>query len=487
MNSVISETITFKEIERTIFEIGCEIAKNFLKQCLETRDKEISETRNKAELRHKGCRETVIKTLMGEVILRRTLYKRVADDGSNEYVFLLDEELGFDTIGNISPNLAEKIAGQACEMSFREVSGSVSGLTNQSISHQGVWNVVQAIGEKQADAEKRLADDFENDRLSGDKKVEVLFEEADGLWLSMQKRNRKNHKKIKKELKTGVVYEGWEKRYPSSKEYRTVEKAAYAGFMGSEDFKVLRDCNIALKYDMDEITHRILNGDGASWIRKDHDTETDIVQLDRFHLSKSIARNVSDKKAGRYIADVLKTGQCEKALEKIEELKYECGGEEDKVRKLRILESYIKNNADSVMVYRDRAGLDLPEAPEGIEYRTLGTMERNVGIFAKRMKGAKSWSEKGASNLAKIIALKMGKGFNNRIEALLSGNVSERLSERFDEVIWNTRKTLGEKVSRSVYPLHHGEIPFSHCSVTNGRKAIRSMFDLKPFSEMEYR
>ena len=53
----------------------------------------------------------------------------------------------------------------------------------------------------------------------------------------------------------------------------------------------------------------------------------------------------------------------------------------------------------------------MPKAPEGIEYRNLGTMERNVDIFAKRMKGAKSWSEKGADNLSKIIALKMGKGF----------------------------------------------------------------------------
>jgi hypothetical protein len=218
-----------------------------------------------------------------------------------------------------------------------------------------------------------------------------------------------------------------------------------------------------------------------------HDAETDIVQLDQFHLSKSITKNVSDKKAGRYIADRLKTGQCDKALERIEELKHECGGEKSKVKRLRVLESYIKNNADDVMVYKDRTGLKVPEAPKGIEYRTLGTMERNIGIFAKRMKGAKSWSEKGASNLAKIIALKMGMGFNDRVAALLSGKVSERLSERFTEALENTKKTLGEKVNRSIYPLHRGEIPFSHCSVTNGRKAIREMFDLTPFSEMTYR
>jgi len=33
--------------------------------------------------------------------------------------------------------------------------------------------------------------------------------------------------------------------------------------------------------------------------------------------------------------------------------------------------------------------MSLPEAPEGVEYRNLGTMERNINIFAKRMKGAK--------------------------------------------------------------------------------------------------
>jgi DUF438 domain-containing protein len=38
------------------------------------------------------------------------------------------------------------------EMSYREVSEAVTGLTNQSISHQGVWNLVQAVGERLAKA-----------------------------------------------------------------------------------------------------------------------------------------------------------------------------------------------------------------------------------------------------------------------------------------------------------------------------------------------
>lgn len=168
-------------------------------------------------------------------------------------------------------------------------------------------------------------------------------------------------------------------------------------------------------------------------------------------------------------------------------MKYECGGLESEVKKLTTLESYIKSNIDGIVVYKDRKGITIPMAPEGIEYRTLGTMERNVNIFAKRMKGAKSWSEKGANNLSKIIALKMEKGFKDKIGALISGQFSERFTERFVEAVSSAQAAIKKTVKKSLYPTHEGQIPFSNCKVTNGRKAIRSMFDLKTFSEMVYR
>jgi hypothetical protein len=90
-----------------------------------------------------------LKTLMGEVDIERSLYRRINDKGQVEYIYLLDQELGFETIGTISPNLAEKILDQICETSYREVTKSVSELTNQRISHQGVWNIIQQVGEKQ--------------------------------------------------------------------------------------------------------------------------------------------------------------------------------------------------------------------------------------------------------------------------------------------------------------------------------------------------
>jgi len=487
MKSVTFKELTFKEIERNIYEIGCEIARKLMQEMLEKMDKELAESRNKAELRHKGSRATTIKTLMGEVAVSRTLYKRTKEDGGIEHIHLLDEALGLDTIGTISPNLVEKILEHSCEMSYREVADAVREFTNQTISHQGVWNIVQAVGEKQTEAEKGRLKAYKNNELSGSKEVPILFEEADGLWLSMQGKNRKKSSKGKKELKIGIIYEGWEKRYPSSKEYKTVEKMAFAGYMKPDEFKTLRDSAVAEKYNIDEIQYRILNGDGAAWIKNGHDLETDIFQLDPYHLAQSVIRNVYDKKARSHIMRWLKAGEYEKVFKKLEDLKYECGGLVSEIKKLEVLEKYIRNNIDGILVYKNRVDIKLPPAPKGIEYRNLGTMERNVGIYAKRMNGAKSWSEKGATNLAKIIALKIGPNFKTKISALISDKLSERLTERFQETIRNTNTLLNKTVKKTLYPLHRGGMPFSSCKITNGRKAIRSMFDLRPFSEIIYR
>jgi hypothetical protein len=112
----------------------------------------------------------------------------------------------------------------------------------------------------------------------------------------------------------------------------------------------------------------------------------------------------------------------------------------------------------------------LPKAPEGIEYRNLGTMERNVDIFAKRMKGAKSWSEKGADNLSKIIALKMGKGFKEKIAALISGKVSERLTERFEETLSSSKAGLKGTIRKRYILYIEAKYPFQAVKVQTAEK-----------------
>jgi len=198
MSSLPFEGLTFKEIERNFFEIGCEIAVKLMQSFLEEFNQELCQRRNKSEYRHKGKRKITFKTLMGEVSVNRNLYKKEKEDGGIEHIYLLDQALSLDTIGTISPNLVEKILENSCEMSFREVAKSISELTNQRISHQGVWDVVQAVGEKQVKVEKELIEAYKKGELSGKKEVPTLFEEADGLWLFMQGKSRGKKQKARK-------------------------------------------------------------------------------------------------------------------------------------------------------------------------------------------------------------------------------------------------------------------------------------------------
>ena len=80
----------------------------------------------------------------------------------------------------------------------------------------------------------------------------------------MQGKSRPKRGNGRKEMKIGIAYEGWEPRYLSSEEYRTVGKTVFAGYHEAEEFQELREATLAAKYNMDKIKYRILNGDGAS-------------------------------------------------------------------------------------------------------------------------------------------------------------------------------------------------------------------------------
>lgn len=60
-----------------------------------------------------------------------------------------------DTIGHISSTLVEKIVDNITNVSYRNISNNIKDLTNQEISHTIIWNVVQKLGSKIQEKEKR--------------------------------------------------------------------------------------------------------------------------------------------------------------------------------------------------------------------------------------------------------------------------------------------------------------------------------------------
>ncbi len=127
MNTIVEEKdITFKELEKKIFKYVCDIGVEITQKLLENKDREIHSSRDKSKYRDKGYRKTSIKTIYGDVTYLRHVYKTVNEDGSIEYIYLLDEYLNMDKIGLISTNLAEKIADCVTEQSYRAAADGIS-------------------------------------------------------------------------------------------------------------------------------------------------------------------------------------------------------------------------------------------------------------------------------------------------------------------------------------------------------------------------
>ena len=184
------------------------------------------------------------------------------EDGIKRYVYLLDETLQPDNVGLISTNMAELLVKGITELSYRECAKKVSEMTGQRISAMGVWNVIQALGRKVCEEEAELVEEYKKGHIQGEKEVPVLFEEADGVYVNLQGKDRKRSSRGKAEVKVGIAYDGWKETGKGS--YELPDKVGAAGFEGAKAFHEYREAAIARKYNLGEVGERILNAAGAS-------------------------------------------------------------------------------------------------------------------------------------------------------------------------------------------------------------------------------
>ena len=413
---VTEEEIKFNNLEKKIFKFVCNFGCLIIKLILESYDRKIMKARDTKKYRHKGLRKNTIKTVMGEVEYVRAMYE-VEEEGIKKRVYLLDEKLHINTEGKASENLIEKIVETVpITDSYRKAETVLKETTNATLSFEWIRNIVVKLGDKITKKEKEERKMLDKGQLvAGLKQITALFEEADGLWINLQGKDRKERleknkkkcekenkefnpkQKIKTELKLHVMYEGWKK---DDKRHPLINKQYIAGMMKPKEIKKLRDARVYQQYDVEKIKLRVVNGDGAKWT-KGITAKGGIYQKDQFHIMQEIVRDVP-KEYRNIIEELVKTKQYDKIEKAIEGLKVELGGEYKAVKKLNTLQSYLSSGLER---YQDI--VEVPEAPEGMEYRNMGTQESQ--IFSKLKKrfcsGRKAFSEHGANALAKICVL----------------------------------------------------------------------------------
>lgn len=478
MNILTENEINIKSLEKEFYDYACRLAAKAFANYLQALDQELMKSRDKELLRHKGHRKTCIKTLMGEVEYSRAVYQVMDNECEKKFVYLLDEYVGFENIGFISANLVERIADNICETSYGQTAKNISSLTGQSISHQGVWNVVQKLGSQIEARENKYIELNEEHKLQGEKEVAILFEEADGIFVKKQKRYR--HKGNNSfELKIAIAHEGWKETAP--KRFELANKTVVCDIASGVEFNKRKEAVLSSKYNTDEINVRIFNSDGGGWIKKLHDYNDEaIYQLDPFHIQKAIRYSDPGGDYSKQISSMLRENKLDELLEYLDSVanSLENKNAEERVRRLL---SYLRDNRNGLVPYQKR-DLNLPKLPDGLVYKGMGNGEHNMFlVVAKRMKhrGA-SFSPQGGLKLCKLLCHKVSNSLVETIESLTTFETPERLRETSMKPLLSASKA--PKKDGKGYEGKHTSIPYIDSALSNGRRELISWLKGRNYS-----
>ena len=478
MSTIVEERLTsFKELEQKVFKYVCELGCEITKIILESYDDELAASRDTKQYRDKGGRKTSIKTVYGEVEYWRRVYRTTLEDGEQGYVYLLDQAMQMDKIGLISTNLAEKIAMTVTESPYRVTADAISSTCGQNISAGGVWNVMQRLGERISEEEEHAVKQMNAGQSEGQREIPVLFEEMDGVWLSMQD---EHHKKMKKqEMKVFTMYEGWDAEKERENRSTLVAKTMLAGMEKSSEFHEKREACIRKKYNADEIGQRILNGDGGGWIKEPYDPET-IFQLDRYHIYQEILRKISDKKAQKEIRELFDEEKIDEMLGYIQTYatSVESPDKKDKSsKKAKELYEYLNNNKDGLLPYNKR-GIAIPEPKEGIVYKGMGVQEnQNCTAITLRMKHRRMrWSIKGANNLAKALYSKENRELIETIDRYTDGLIFTLQMREIVETLSAAKTPKKDGKGNAYVDVISAHMPILEAMQTASRKVFKKAF-----------
>jgi len=430
-------SMSFSEIEALLFRKLAELFSLSMKELLESLDGKLYEGRDRERYEVREFKKTKIDTLFGAVEFRRRVY---IDVETGERVYGLDEALGLRKRARMSPGLREAAVIQAVEgPSYRGARDSLKAIYgHQVLSHEAIRRSVLQVGKEIEDEVKRR-----RDNPLGDRRVEVLFIEADGLWVSRQRSK-------KKEARLAIAHEGWERRAGSSEEYGLVNRTHCYVKETGEDFWEEGSRQLWSKYDLTD-TVVVINGDRAGWIRRGVEYfPKAIYQFDRFHLKrelKALLRGVPE--AYKAVLRGLDGNRPDAVLEVLRGVQLEDPGA---IKKLEDLRRDLEGNRDAMVDYRVRLKA---MGYETAGMRGMGAAESNMNRFSRRLKKqGRSWGNEGLA--AMIHAM------SSRFEGTL-GEFARRLDEASDQV----RKVVeGERLTSGA-----GRVVRAMLSdICNGRK-----------------
>ena len=330
-----------------------------------------------------GTEGRKVRSSLGWVRYRRRIYR----DEEGRLRKPVDELLGIERYGRDSQRVREMGAWLASEGSYRKAARQLSWLLQDKINPSTIQRMVWQVGNRIADGEEaeriRMFEHGE-EVCSGKVRAPVLFAESDGVWIHLQREERRSA-----EVRVATLYSG--KTPIGKKRNRLEDKCCFAAIgMKGEAWQehLLRVAH--RHFDLEQTELLIAGGDGNQWVRSSFNRfgiRQEFV-LDRFHLSRAARGAFGAKRRAKEIVKQFRRGEYPAAVEKLRRQIDEA--EADRKEKLIEFYRYVHNHRDGLpdLEYRDPA----------YNQATLGAIEGNLDkLVVHRMKGRGcSWRLRGA-------------------------------------------------------------------------------------------
>jgi len=386
--------IAIAELETGISQVVQEIGSTVLMAGLKGLDQELGKE-VPAGWQNVGTEERSIMSSVGRIRYRRRIYK----DEKGVRRKPLDEVLGVERYGRESQRVQQMGAYLASEGTYRRAADQMSWLMKTKVSHSTIQKMVWEVGNRIADGEEA-----ENRRVfeggealeKGTVKAEVLYAESDGVWLHLQRENRRCV-----EVRVATMYSG--KKPLGKKRYRLTDKCSIAALGLSGDAwqeHVLRTAH--RKYDLEQTRLLITGGDGNQWVRctfQRFELQQEFV-LDRFHLSRAACRAIGDRVAAQDMTNKLRQQGFAAVDQEVRQRIEQASGK----RKEKLMQFY------QYIFYQQDGLLDLSQRGYSSELGNLGAIEGNVDkLVIHRMKGRGCcWKLQGARAMLALCQHKEG-------------------------------------------------------------------------------
>jgi hypothetical protein len=365
------EKVPIDAVEESVNSLSTGLGQQVLQGVIRVLDDRIAR-HVPADWRNVGTEMRWMVSSLGAVRYRRRVYQ----DEQRRRRKPVDDLLGLVRYGRMSGRVQEMGASLASSGTYRLASDQLSYLIKVPITATSLQRMVWRVGNRIADgeeAERRRV--FEGgDALEGGKiPAPVLYGESDGVWVHLQREERRST-----EVRVAILSTG--RKQVGKDRFRLENKHCVTAIgLNSEMWQeqILREAHLV--YDLSQTRILISGGDGNQWVRHSFE-RMELPQefvLDRFHLQRAARRAYQDKSTARRMVTRLRQEGFPAVAPELKQHIQQAEGNPQKL--LLEFYRYVRNNQDGLLDLEYRA-CSLPAC--------LGAIEGNVDkLVVHRMKG----------------------------------------------------------------------------------------------------